>query len=1111
MSKKYIIFNLCLVFLLAFTLSAYAQNTRTVTGTVMDDLGEPIIGAAVKVVDSPVGTVTDIDGKFSLSVKEGSKLTISFIGYISQTITNLNNPKIVLMEDVAKLDEVVVVGYGTQKMKNVTGAIETLSTDEIKDLSVGSLGDALSGMMSGLHVSSGGGRPGSTPSLQIRQSSINTSVTPTSTRGGDADPSPLYVIDDFISTEEAFNNLDVSEVESITVLKDASAAVYGARAAYGVILVKTKRGKVGTPSISYNGQFGFTDALKLPKMLSAYDYGRIYNAARAAGTSTSDTESDNLRTQYFQTDELDTMRGLNYDLVDKEWSAAWTQRHSLNINGGTDKATYFAGASYFSQEGNMGRLDYDRWNFRAGVNANIGKWTKASFQISGDMGEQNNARNGISGGGTDADFNSLMTHLPFVPDYIGGRPVVYTGMQNVSSNLTAVQLYNFRAVQNSPDNTENQTNNMSINGSLEHDFGWFKWTKGLKLKASYSRNIVNGKSNNIGTKINVYRLLNRGGSGGHLYTGDDIDLDESNFGTFTLDNGNLLTRTMNKTDSYQMNLTLSYARQFGLHNVSGLFSIEKAESEYEYVTGNITDPFSFTDGQSNSTATGATQTTTFSRTESGMLSYIGRLNYSYADKYLFEFLLRSDASTKFAPENYWGMFPSWSAGWVMSEESWFNKEKLGIDFLKIRGSFGILGRDNIQPWLWTQLYSRNADKGPVFGTSSNTSSGASFQMPQRGVNRDVHWDKTYKTNLGIDVRMLDNRFGITLDAYYDMGRELFTTFTGTSFYPTTVGTQATPENFGEVDTYGVELTLNWKDKIGKDFSYWVKLTTGYSDNKIKEAGFQATPGFDDIVRGERSDRGVWGYECLGMFRSYQDIDEYFAKYNITSYMGNVKEDVKPGMLIYKDVRGARQDDGTYAGPDGVVSSEDDQVRLSNRSNPYSMTMNLNAEWKGLSLTAQFNASWGGYSFLPDDAISLGNQGTSANKYNDLEYANMPSFWTTDNMFVYNDVVDAAGNVVVKANRNGKYPNLRWGSVNAVTSSFWRVSGTRVKLNRVTLAYRIPSKYTKMIGIESCRFNITGQNLLSFYNPYPDNFIDPMTTYGNYPTLRKFTIGVNLTF
>ena len=1102
MSKKYIIFNLCLVFLLAFTLSAYAQNTRTVTGTVMDDLGEPIIGAAVKVVDSPVGTVTDIDGKFSLSVKEGSKLTISFIGYISQTITNLNNPKIVLMEDVAKLDEVVVVGYGTQKMKNVTGAIETLSTDEIKDLSVGSLGDALSGMMSGLHVSSGGGRPGSTPSLQIRQSSINTSVTPTSTRGGDADPSPLYVIDDFISTEEAFNNLDVSEVESITVLKDASAAVYGARAAYGVILVKTKRGKVGTPSISYNGQFGFTDALKLPKMLSAYDYGRIYNAARAAGTSTSDTESDNLRTQYFQTDELDTMRGLNYDLVDKEWSAAWTQRHSLNINGGTDKATYFAGASYFSQEGNMGRLDYDRWNFRAGVNANIGKWTKASFQISGDMGEQNNARNGISGGGTDADFNSLMTHLPFVPDYIGGRPVVYTGMQNVSSNLTAVQLYNFRAVQNSPDNTENQTNNMSINGSLEHDFGWFKWTKGLKLKASYSRNIVNGKSNNIGTKINVYRLLNRGGSGGHLYTGDDIDLDESNFGTFTLDNGTLLTRTMNKTDSYQMNLTLSYARQFGLHNVSGLFSIEKAESEYEYVTGNITDPFSFTDGQSNSTATGATQTTTFSRTESGMLSYIGRLNYSYADKYLFEFLLRSDASTKFAPENYWGMFPSWSAGWVMSEESWFNKEKLGIDFLKIRGSFGILGRDNIQPWLWTQLYSRNADKGPVFGTSSNTSSGASFQMPQRGVNRDVHWDKTYKTNLGIDVRMLDNRFGITLDAYYDMGRELFTTFTGTSFYPTTVGTQATPENFGEVDTYGVELTLNWKDKIGKDFSYWVKLTTGYSDNKIKEAGFQATPGFDDIVRGERSDRGVWGYECLGMFRSYQEIEEYFATNNITSYLGNSKENIHPGTLIYRDVRGQRNADGSYGEKDGVID-ENDYVKISHRANnPYGLTMNFGASYKNFSFSAQFGASWGAYALMQTNLRQ--------ESYSNMEYKNVSAIWK--DMYIYEDVLDASGNVTAAMNRNAKYPNLKYSAINGQASTFWKVSAANIRLRNLTVAYSLPKEWMKPLGISSCRLNLTCQNLLSFYNPYDGGVWDTWAgTYGNYPNLRKFTLGVNVSF
>lgn len=1101
MSKKYFILGLCMLFIQAFAQIVYAQNARTVTGSVVDEFGDPIIGAAIKVVDSTVGTITDMDGKFSVPVPEGGKLTISFIGYVTQTITNLNNPKITLLEDVAHLDEVVVVGYGTQKMKNITGSIETISTDEIKDLSVGNLGDALSGMMTGLHVSAGGGRPGSSPSLQIRQSDINTSGTPNSTRGGDANPSPLYVIDEFISTEEAFNNLDVSEVESITVLKDASAAVYGARAAYGVVLVKTKRGKVGTPSISYTGQFGFTDAIKLPKMLSAYDYGRIYNAARGAGTSTGESESDNRRTQYFQADELEAMRGLNYDLLDEEWSAAWTQRHGININGGTEKATYFAGVSYFSQEGNLGRLKYDRWNFRAGVNANIGKWAKATLQLAGDLGERNNARNGIATGGSDTDFNSLMTHIPFVPSYINGLPVVYTGMENESSGLTALQLYHFGAVQNSPDNTENQSNNMSVNGSFEYDFGWNKWLKGLKVKASYSRNISNQKDNNIGTQMSVYRMLNRGGSGNHLYTGSDIDISEGNFSSFTLDNGNLLTRAMNKTDNYQMNLTVNYARQFGLHNVSGLFSIEKAESEYEYLTGDITDPYSFTDGQSNSTNRGAEQSTSFGRTESGMLSYIGRLNYSYADKYLFEFLLRSDASTKFAPENYWGVFPSWSAGWVLSEESWFNKDKLGIDFFKIRASFGILGRDNIQPWLWTQLYARNPDGGPIFGTEP-TSSGATFQMPQRGVNRDVHWDKTYKTNIGLDIRTLNNRLGITLDAYYDMGREMFTTFTGTSFYPTTVGTQATPENFGEVDTYGVELTLNWRDKIGKDFSYWVKMSTGFSDNKIKEGAFPATPFFDDIVRGQRNDRGVWGYECLGMFRSYQEIEEYFAVNKITSYLGKSKNDVHPGMLIYSDQRGQRNADGSYGEKDGVIDMND-YVKISNRrSNPWGFTMNFGASYKNFSFSAQFGASWGAYNLVQTNLRQ--------EKYSDMEYKNLSAIWK--DMYVYEDVLDANGNVVAAMNRNAKYPNLRYDDVNSQASTFWKVSAANVRLRNLTVAYTLPKEWLNPIGISSCRLNLTCQNLFSFYNPYDNGVWDTWAgNYGQYPNLRKFTLGVNVSF
>ena len=1102
MNKKNIILSLFIGTLLTFVMPLCAQN-QTVTGLVVDVSGEPIIGATVMVVNGTVGTVTDIDGKFNIKVAPKSKLKVSFVGYTSQIISDLKNPRIVLLEDQLKLDEVVVLGdYGSQKLRNATGAIETISTEELKDLSVGSLGDALAGKINGLHVSLSGGRPGSTPSLQIRQSSVNTTITPSSDLGGNASPTPLYVIDGFIADEGAFNNLDINEVENVTVLKDAAAAVYGARAAYGVVLVKTKQGKVGAPKISYSGQFGYTDALMLPKMLNAYDYGRIYNAARAANTATKDQESDDLRVQLFQSDELEAMKGMNYNLLDKEWSAALTQRHSVNISGGTEKATYFGGVSYYQQEGNIGRLDYNRWNYRAGVNANISKWMKASLQVSGNYGETNKPKN-VKGGGSDGDFESLMLHVPYVPDQVNGYYIFHSGMENIT-NPSDQQKYNFAAVQNASDNVENQNQNFSLNGSLEYDFGWSKYLRGLKVKASYSKNISTGKTNTIGTKIDVYRLISRGGSGGHLYVGDEIEYNANTLGLYELNNGNSLGRSMNRSDSYQMNLTVSYARQFGKHYVSGLFSIEKAESEWEDLNGSLTDPLPFTDGQSSSVdsnAEGFAQTVTFNRSESGMLSYVGRVNYSYDDKYLFEFMLRSDASAKFAPQNYWGMFPSWSAGWVISDEKWFDKDKTKIDFLKIRGSFGILGKDNVNAWLWTQLYTRNPDKGPIFGTNSSTNTSATIRMPKQGVNPDVHWDKTYKTNFGIDMAFLKNRMSANLDFYYDMGREMFASHQGTSYYPNTVGIQPAPENFGEVDTYGVELSLGWKDKIGKDMSYWVKLTTGYNDNKIRETGWKAAYDFDKLVRNERSDRGLWGYECIGMFRSYQEINEYFDKYSITKYLGNTKENVHPGMLIYKDVRGQYDEStGTFGPADGIVD-EQDYIKISHRaSNPYGGTLNFGFSYKDFSISAQFGASWGAYSLVP----------TTMRKESYSEYSNVSAMWK--DMFVYEDIYDANNIVTVAQNRNAKYPNIRYSSVNGAPSTFWKVSAATVQLRNMTVAYALHKEWLKIIGISSCRFNLTCQNVFNFLNPYPEGaWASWAGSYGYYPNLRKFTLGVNVSF
>lgn len=1100
--KRKVIISLCLGFMALFAAPAMAQN-QTVKGTVVDEKGEPVIGASVVVAGQPgSGVITDLDGNYTIQVPKGKKITISYIGYISQTVAP--GGRVQLKEDAQNLEEVVVVGYGVQKKAHLTGAISTVNVDEIQDLASGDVASSLNGLVNGLSVNNPSiNRPGEPSRLSIRD---NASLA----AAGSKSEEPLFVIDGFISDNTAFNNLDPTTIENISVLKDAAAAVYGARAANGVILVTTKKGKLGAPKISYSGQFGITDAMSHPKMLSAYNYGRLYNATMAGDPLQTNL---NLKTDLFQADELEAMKSLNYDLLDKYWETGITQRHSINVGGASEKANYYANIGYFTQEGNLGIMDYDRWNYRAGVDLNITKGLKASMQVSGDYGKKNKPLVKVGGTNEQNDYRLLLTRPYYMPEYVNGLPIAAYGPSNTQKN--GEQNYAFDVLQNSGDYSKNTTNNMTINAALEYDFSWYKPLKGLKMRFSYSKNISNDKTNQYGSSYKIYQMVERSGSGNHLYTpvGDNYDalMDDANFvlangGAVVLNGGSgsgYLQREMSKSDSYQMNFTVSYARDFGDHHLAGLFSMEKRESETEDLLGYVTNPYSFTTGQSGSVAEGSAMSTTWGRSESGMLSYIGRINYSYANKYLLEFLMRSDASTKFAPENYWGYFPSLSAGWVVSEESWFKKAMPKIDFLKLRGSFGLTGRDNTDPWMWIQTYSTDKDKGAIFGTGSSNEAGSHITLNKgnSSINRDAHWDKAYKGNLGIDINLLDSRLAINFDAYYEWNRDMLMISSAT--IPGTVGTVSAPTNYGKMDSWGYELSLTWRDKIGKDFKYKVGINTGYRDNKVLLMPWEDDEAYRQIRRGDRTDRGAWGMQCIGMFRSFQEIYEYFEKYNITSYMGNTLDDMRPGMLIYKDIRGAyNKETGTYDGPDGIVKEEDDKVQLSHRGNPYGFTANLSAEWKGLAITAQLGASWGGYRFVDSNALNPGNK---------FEYTNMPSFWNPDNMFVYEDIYDASGNLLMKANRNGNLPNLKYADVNSVQSSFWRVSDTRVTLNRLTLAYSLPKSWLKPFGIDGVRLNVTGQNLLSFYNPNPDNYIDTMCSYGSYPRLRKWTVGVNVSF
>ena len=403
-----------------------------------------------------------------------------------------------------------------------------------------------------------------------------------------------------------------------------------------------------------------------------------------------------------------------------------------------------------------------------------------------------------------------------------------------------------------------------------------------------------------------------------------------------------------------------------------------------------------------------------------------------------------------------------------------------------------------------QVYAQDANRGPAFGsgTSQETLNRITINKNNSAVNRDVHWDKSYKGNIGIDFNTFNNRLGINIDAYYTWNREMLLNLNKS--VSTVIGTQSAALNVGEMDNYGIELSLNWKDKIGKDWKYKIGINTGYSDNKVLNIDWATEYIYRQQQRNKRSDVGLWGLQCLGMFRSYQDIDEYFDRFGITSYLGMSKDQVKPGMLIFKDVRGPQQADGSYAAPDGIVDKDNDQVQISTRSsNPWGFTTNFSVEWKSLSITGQVSASWGSYSTIPSAALKPGDG---------LDYTNMPSFWNPDDMYSYQDVRDASGNVVVNANREAKYPNLAYSSINATTSTFWRISNTNVSLNRLTLAYSLPKGWVKKMGVDGIRINVTGQNLYSFYNPYPDHFTDKMAGgYGTYPNLRKWTFGLSLSF
>jgi len=1077
-------FFLLQLFLFGIKEPAFAQpGSINLSGSVKDEAGVPIPGVTIMVKGTTSGTITGNDGKYTLESRQVKGILVfSFIGLQKEELSFNGNGtfNIVMKSTTIDLEEIVAVGYGTQKKRNVTGAIETVNPKEIADLPVGNLGAALQGAVNGLSVSGGQARPGIGASLTIRN--------PYTLSKSGGTTSPIYVIDDFISDEIAFNNLDPNEVESISVLKDAAAAIYGARSSQGAVLVTTKRGKEGKPKISVSSQFGYNDEVRRPQMLSAYDYGQFYN--RYKGRSGQNITSSPV-TSFFQADELETMKGLNYNWLDEAWKASTSSKQNVSLSGGSNNATYYAGVSYFTQNGNLSTLDYGRWNYRAGADIKVADHLKVSLQISGDYGERKQTFNKIGGEVDENDYLSLLTTPRYLPSYVNGLPILRYGPQNKRTDNDIIY-YNYFEVERLANIKDNKPTDMHINSVAEYDFGWNKILKGLKLKVAYSKGISTNLYNQLGSAYTGYYFTARSGTGNHLYEGDI----SGSKAAFTVKNGNRLLRDGDRADSYQLNMNVMYERTFGKHNISGLFSVEKSESEYEKVRYYKDDPLLFTNGQSN-TATGTADGET-TRTESGLLSYIGRINYSYGNKYLFEFLFRSDASTKFSPENYWGSFPSFSAGWALSEEGFFKDHVKWVDYMKIRASVGFLGKDNTAAWLWRQRYTYQGNKGGVFGTNIAQNMGWGLKM-EAAPNPNATWDDDTKYNIGIDSKFLKNRLSANIDAYLDRNTNMLTQ--RDALVPVTIGGSLAAENYDAIDAYGIELSVVWRDEIVKNFNYFVRLNTGLNDARYRKKDWPAIFDYNDVYPNGPVDMGKWGYDYMGMFRSQADIDKYVQQYSITKVFETNVSELKPGMLYYRDVRGSLNADGTYQAPDGIIDDKD-MVRLSKKSNnPYGFTLNFGGDWKGISLSALVGASWGGFSEIPSSARYV-----SANQ---ADYMNVPKFW--NDMFTL-PTLDASGNEIAETgNVNAKYPNMYWSAFNNVSSDFWRINSFRMTLRTLTLGYSLPTTVVNRVGVDACRFTLTGMNIFSFYNPLPGRFMDINSNYGAFPNLRSISLGLNLSF
>lgn len=839
------------------------QQAMQVDGLVLDAMGEPIIGASVVVKGTTNGVVTDLDGKFQIpNVKKGSTITISYIGYATQNIVWNGSPiKVTLKEDNALLEEVVVVGYGTQKKVNLTGSVASVSADEIKDRVQTNVLSAVQGTVPGVTVIS---RPGSTPSINFRG------------RGNLGTSEPLYVIDGAISDATFFSNLDPNSIESISFLKDAaSSAIYGSRAAYGVVLVTTKQGKKEKMNVSYSGYVAWSNPTYKPEYVNSAQYAQLYNEALynsnpSLGKYQGYTEEEIKLFANGSQPDLYPNTDWNDLILDKN---VISTQHSLNISGGSEKVRYFLGLGYLYKDNMIPNQNSDRYNLDLTLNSDVTKW------LSIKAGVKYIQNNGNRDSGAPSLANFSIVPVTFVPIQSNGEWGTINGGQTASS--TFITSNPLRALSRN-DWDHNRTENTM------YDLGFdIKPIKGLVISGSgtYKRYEYKDK-NYTALQDNAINFL----------SGKEIE------GTGTTINK--MNMSWVSTNTMLYTATAKYDWSNDIHTVGALVGTSYEHYKYEALSASRQDFPSdeMTDIGAGSTS-GAGYQNGGGMQEYKMLSYFARVNYSLMNRYLFEVNMRADASSRFHKDHRWGYFPSFSLGWRISEEN-FMKKYTWLNNLKLRASYGTLGNiNNVGNYDYFQNYSTgnhyNFSNVPVIGIAES-----------KPANVTLGWEKVAMTDIGVDMDIFNGLLSLTADYYIKNTDNILLAYN----VATETGISNAPsQNLGKVKNTGFELTLNHRNRIGKvQYSIGANFSTnknevidmGTSNNKTSTASYV----IEYILREGEAIGSYYGYKTDGLY-TQADIDagHYYTYGGVTPNAGDIKfvpqrEGVKYGDAITAEDR-----------------------------------------------------------------------------------------------------------------------------------------------------------------------------------------------------------------